>query len=87
VRGSLPFYSEEKELTFKYTILGDFIMEGDTIFDNLSMELKDLIRGLLEVDAEARLTVQQALDHPWFTSKPVQKKMVKTGGFDFTNFV
>ena len=62
-------------------------MEGDSIFENVSEELRDLIQGLLEVDVNSRLTISQALNHPWFTMKP--KKQIKKNpeAFDFTNFV
>ena len=35
----------------------------------VSMEAKDLIRGLLQKDPEVRLTCSQALQHKWFHSK------------------
>lgn len=62
-------------------------MEGDSIFENLSAEVKDLIVKLLEVSAEDRLSVDQALDHSWFTAKSLPKKKIKPGAIDFTQFV
>ena len=83
----MPFYSEQKDLTFKYTVVGDYVMEGDTIFEGVSDEVKELIKGLLEVDAKNRLTVEQAIDHPWFTSKAVPRQHANPGEIDFLNFV
>lgn len=83
----MPFYSEEKELTFKYTILGDYIMEGDSIFESLSYEVKDLIARLLESSADERITVDQAIQHPWFTAKSLPQKKINPGSIDFTEFV
>ena len=64
-------------------------MEGDSIFENLSDELKDMIQRLLEVDSQKRITIEEALNHPWFTTK-FKKKVIddlKPGNIDFTNFV
>ena len=44
-------------------------------FGQVSDEAKDLIRGLLNINSVRRLTVQQALEHPWFN-----KPMVSLGG-------
>ncbi|GAM21222.1 hypothetical protein SAMD00019534_043970 [Acytostelium subglobosum LB1] len=37
-------------------------------WDNISLEAKDLIMKLIVVDADKRLTIEQTLDHPWFTN-------------------
>ena len=63
-------------------------MEGDSIFENLSDELKNLIQGLLEVDVNQRLTIEQAINHPWFTTTKKKKEIkLNPGQIDFTNFV
>lgn len=50
------------------------ILKGDYIRDlkaykALDDGVKDLIQGLMTVDFEKRLTVQQAMDHPWVREK------------------
>ena len=36
------------------------------LWDNISSDAKELIRGLMNTNATARLTVSKALQHPWF---------------------
>ena len=35
------------------------------IWDNVSADAKDLLRGMLTVDPHQRYTVEQCLSHPW----------------------
>jgi serine/threonine protein kinase len=35
------------------------------LWDGVSSEAKDLIRGLMDTNPSTRLTVEQALQHPW----------------------
>ena len=35
------------------------------IWDNISDEAKDLVKKMLANDQNERLTVHEALDHPW----------------------
>ena len=37
--------------------------------DYFSPELKDLIKKLLEKDANKRLDAKKAMEHPWFEKK------------------
>jgi len=39
------------------------------IWEEISSEAKDLIKGLIEKDVDKRLSAIQALDHPWFIKK------------------
>lgn len=39
------------------------------VFNYVSKDGKELIRGLLEMDPQKRLTAQKALQHPWFSQK------------------
>ena len=41
-------------------------------FSALSNELKDLIAGLLRTDQTQRLTIKQALMHPWMVARTLQ---------------
>ncbi|KAM9369068.1 calcium/calmodulin-dependent protein kinase type IV-like [Phaethornis superciliosus] len=38
-------------------------------WDEVSLNAKDLVRKLIVLDPQKRLTVQQALEHPWVTGK------------------
>jgi len=35
------------------------------IWDNISDEAKDLVKKMLELDQNDRLTAREALQHPW----------------------
>lgn len=64
--GFPPFYDEDNQKLF------DLIKNAEYDFpspywDSISENAKDLIRKLLLVDKEKRLTVDQILKHPWLT--------------------
>jgi calcium-dependent protein kinase len=44
---------------------GDYLQTGAQ-WDSLTVEARDLIRGLLCVDVEQRLGAREALQHSWF---------------------
>eukprot|EP01121_Diplochlamys_sp_Union-15-3_P004030 TRINITY_DN139_c0_g1_i1.p1 TRINITY_DN139_c0_g1~~TRINITY_DN139_c0_g1_i1.p1 ORF type:complete len:395 (-),score=72.61 TRINITY_DN139_c0_g1_i1:61-1218(-) len=63
--GYPPFYDEQEQKLFDSIVKGKF--EFHTPFwDHVSDSAKDLIRHLLVVDPEKRLTANQALEHEWF---------------------
>ena len=39
------------------------------VWDHISAEAKDLIRKLLQVDPQDRISLRNALEHPWFKGK------------------
>ena len=46
--------------------LHDLIVAANyTLKEDISANARDLLRGLLEPDPEARLTMRQVLQHPW----------------------
>ena len=65
VSGQLPFDSQDREQIIEKTCEGRIPFER-RCFADISEECRALIRGLLTVDVERRLTCQQALSHPWF---------------------
>ena len=68
--GYPPFYEPEddQKAMFRKILAGSYQFHADT-WDVVSEEAKDLIRGLLTVDQEKRLTAEQALLHPWIHIK------------------
>jgi serine/threonine protein kinase len=62
--GYPPFHHDNQRELFKKITKGDYQFHPD-YWGSVSDEAKDLIRGLLTVDANKRLTVEQALAHPW----------------------
>jgi calcium/calmodulin-dependent serine protein kinase len=61
--GKLPFVGSNKRI-FELITSGDFSMEGPE-WDNISEYGKDLIRKMLQLDPNERITASQALEHPW----------------------
>lgn len=62
--GYPPFHHDNQRELFKKITKGDYQFHPD-YWNTVSDEAKDLIRGLLTVDVSKRLTVEQALVHPW----------------------
>lgn len=62
--GYPPFHDDNQQMLFKKIVAGAFEFHAD-YWGSVSDEAKDLIRGLLTVNPEKRLTVEQALAHPW----------------------
>lgn len=61
----LPFSGSTQDVLFKHIINGDYhekLLESM----NISIEGRDFISRLLEVDVTLRFDALQALDHPWF---------------------
>jgi serine/threonine protein kinase len=74
LRGRLPFDGKKKSQVVAKTLAGKLHFEGDPVWDSVSQEGKDLIQGLLKVNPVERLTIEQALQHNWFSmqiSEPV----------------
>ncbi|PAA75743.1 hypothetical protein BOX15_Mlig029367g1 [Macrostomum lignano] len=65
--GSLPFYGT-KDVLFEQILCGRYRMKP-RVWNLISAEAKDLVSRLLELDPERRLTVAEALRHPWINDK------------------
>ena len=64
--GFPPFSSDNnsQEELFDKILAGQFEFLPP-YFDHISLAARDLIEKMLQVDAEARFSAQQMLDHPW----------------------
>jgi serine/threonine protein kinase len=62
--GYPPFHDDNQRALFRKIIKGEYQFHPD-YWNTVSEDAKDLIRGLLTVDMKKRLTVDQALAHPW----------------------
>ena len=65
--GTPPFIGEDEDEIFS-KILKDDVNLNITELNNISENCKDLIRKLLEKDAQKRIKAVQALKHPFFTT-------------------
>ena len=63
--GTFPFSEEREDEIKKKISLGKFIFDFDK-FNGISEDAKDLIKKCLRVDAGRRLTVIEAISHPFF---------------------
>lgn len=63
--GNLPFYSDDQDIVKRNTINCEIDIETEDAFFNKSSEAKDLISRLIVKDPKDRITLQDALIHPW----------------------
>jgi len=66
--GYSPFDDDNDAVLFEKIKSGNYDAD-DPIWDNVSDGGKDLVEKLLTVDAEKRLTAEEALNHPWVQEK------------------
>lgn len=64
LRGSLPFDANDVESILEATIREPLILEG-RFWSNVSPEAQDLLYRFLEKDPKNRISLQDALNHPW----------------------
>jgi calcium/calmodulin-dependent protein kinase I len=67
--GYPPFHDAHQKKMFQTIIRGEFQFHNE-YWSRTSNEAKDLIRRLLTVDMHRRLTVDDALNHPWCGLSP-----------------
>lgn len=63
---ALPFHSSDRKKTFKLIKEADPDMTGEC-WDNISPECKDILSKMLIKNPKDRITVDDALLHPFFT--------------------
>ncbi|CAE7309501.1 cmk-1 [Symbiodinium microadriaticum] len=62
--GYPPFHDDNQKALFRKIKMGDFEFHEE-YWGGVSQEAKDLISSLLNIDPNARLTVDDMLKHPW----------------------
>lgn len=62
--GHPPFQSKSNREILERSAKGQYSLEGKE-WEGVSDMAKDLVRAMLTVDPEKRITVSDALDHPW----------------------
>ncbi|KAL3088858.1 hypothetical protein niasHS_009150 [Heterodera schachtii] len=68
--GLSPFGGENDDETLENVKKCDWNMDDEPSFEGISDEAKDFIRRLLILDPKERMSVHQALDHPWLQAQP-----------------
>lgn len=66
---SLPFHDKDKSSHKRRVCTEELDLDSVKILDNVSVEAKDLMRGMLTKDPEMRLTIDQVADHAWFKTQ------------------
>ena len=69
--GYPPFDDENQKKMFRKIKKAQYDFH-EQYWSSVTEEAKDLIRGMLEIDATKRLTVDQVLSHPWVRISPQQ---------------
>ena len=67
-----PFGGRDDEAIMERVAIGKYDLESPP-FDELSKSALDLIRKLLNIDPNERITAEQALNHPWFKENKSQE--------------
>ena len=67
-----PFGGQDDNEIMKRVILGEYDLKSPP-FDKLSKNALDLIRKLLTMDVNKRISAEQALNHPWFKANKSQE--------------
>jgi calcium/calmodulin-dependent protein kinase I len=62
--GYPPFEGGDVDELFDNVVKGNYQFHDD-FWSEVSDEAKDFIRGLLNIQAETRMTAEAALRHPW----------------------
>ncbi|XP_028396763.1 serine/threonine-protein kinase Chk2-like isoform X2 [Dendronephthya gigantea] len=74
--GCPPFSKQANNPLEKQVMEGSYKFPNN-LWKNVSSEAKDLIRKLLTVDHRKRITVSEALEHPWIKDKEMIEKAEK----------
>lgn len=58
--GTVPFKAQTMDELHQLILKGKYLLKED-----ISLEARDLLRGLLEINPKKRLSVRKILKHPW----------------------
>jgi len=89
IRGSLPFYSDDQYIVAKKTVEGDYEMDDDDFFMNVSDNCKGMIKGLLDPEPNNRLNLISAMTNDWIMKGETLKKYKNKNReqFDLNKFI
>ena len=66
--GSFPFAHDDQQSLFRLICSGK-VDDSQPEWKQISDDVKDLLKGLLDIDPKKRLTAADALNHTWFTNE------------------
>ncbi|KAJ3431527.1 serine/threonine-protein kinase fhke-related [Anaeramoeba flamelloides] len=67
--GEMPFQEDRKEKHLFAQIIEGDILFPNSIWKNISLSAQNLVRRLLTVEVEKRITIKECLNHPWILKK------------------
>lgn len=67
--GNIPF--DDEDSLNQALVSGNF--SSDQFFNQISEEAKDLIKSMLKVDPEERISIEDALEHEWIINNGPQQ--------------
>jgi len=67
--GSPPFHADTEVAVLKGIKKGLYTFSPDDVWDNISLEAKDLVRKMLVVNADIRFSAHQVVAHPWLSAE------------------
>jgi len=73
LRGRLPFDAHHVDDILKNTLKMPLPLDEEH-WDNVSPDARDLVTKLLDRDMNSRITIQDALNHPWITNRENLRK-------------
>ena len=76
--GIPPFNSEDKHISQRI-VHGQYYPMNTTYWDGVSEPAKDLVRQMLTVDPNKRITCSNFLNHPWITQHAVSANNTNLG--------
>ena len=62
--GRPPFYGKSNKDIYKTILKGEYRLDVKGV-RNLNKSVLDLVKGLIELDPEKRLSSEEAYKHPW----------------------
>jgi serine/threonine protein kinase len=71
--GTKPFWGKTRNIVTKQILSANYNFDAD-VWKDRSREGKQFVSSLLELDQQKRLSAEQALRHPWFSSKANMSK-------------
>ena len=74
--GKAPFSGKTDSIILEKIKIGKYNMDIKQ-FENISLEVKDLIQKLLEKNPKKRLTASNAIKHPWFKKLNIKSEVIE----------
>jgi len=75
--GELPFKSDDRYQLFYQIERGMYSFPAD-LWKNISVDAKDLVQRLLDLNPVTRISAEEALEHTWITGKKISNGKINS---------